>query len=73
MPPAPLHAGLSAALRVFLYSGSVLRSPYFRCRDSNYILQVLTSLEDCAFLPGDYVCRFGDEGREMFFIRQGVC
>lgn len=30
-------------------------------------------LKDGLFLPGDYVCRFGDEGKEMYFIYKGEC
>ena len=25
------------------------------------------------FLPGDFVCRFGDEGKEMYFLKKGAC
>merc|ERR1712048_1077374 len=29
--------------------------------------------EDKLFLPGDYVCRYADEGTEMYFIAKGRC
>lgn len=67
-----LSPPLDLALRVYLYHESVLlNSPYLRHKDANYILEIISGLEDKVYLPGDYVTRRGQVGSAMFFVIRG--
>lgn len=66
-----LSAPVESALRVYLYQESVLSARYFKDKDPNYILEVVRILEDCVFLPGDYVARCGEVGTQMYFVARG--
>jgi len=66
-----LSAPLESALRVYLYNESVLYARYFKDKDPSYILEVVRILQDCVFLPGDYVARCGEVGTQMYFVARG--
>jgi hypothetical protein len=66
-----LSKPLESALRVYLYNESVLYAKYFKSKDPNYIVEVVRILEDCIFLPGDYVIRCGEVGTQMYFVARG--
>jgi len=67
-----LSPPLDLALRVYLYHESVLlKSPYLRHKDANYILEIISGFEDKVYLPGDYVTRRGQVGTAMFFVIRG--
>eukprot|EP00929_Paragymnodinium_shiwhaense_P078374 TRINITY_DN40610_c0_g1_i1.p1 TRINITY_DN40610_c0_g1~~TRINITY_DN40610_c0_g1_i1.p1 ORF type:complete len:840 (+),score=165.78 TRINITY_DN40610_c0_g1_i1:67-2586(+) len=64
---------LALALKVFLYQDSVLlNSTYFFEKDTNYVLEVVSVLEDQIYLPGDFVIRRGQVGGAMFFVVRGT-
>ena len=54
---------------------SVLTSCYpnlrFRGCDPGLLQRLATHLRPMLFLPGDYVCRKGDVGKEMFIVNSG--
>jgi len=64
---------LSCALKVYLYSDSILHknNTFFSGKNHSYILEVVKVLEDYTFVPGDYVTRRGEVGAEMFFVGRG--
>ncbi|XP_015276910.1 PREDICTED: cyclic nucleotide-gated cation channel beta-3 [Gekko japonicus] len=43
----------------------------FKGCDSQMICDMLLRLKSIVYLPGDYVCRKGEIGREMYIIKQG--
>jgi CRP-like cAMP-binding protein len=62
---------LESAIRIYLYNESVLCSPYFSGKDTNYIVEIARALEDEIFLPGDYVIRNGEIAEGMYFVGRG--
>jgi len=38
-----------------------------------FIREVVVNLQDLIFLPGDWICRYGDYGDSMYFIVSGSC
>ncbi|CAK0871459.1 unnamed protein product [Prorocentrum cordatum] len=65
-----LSKPLELSLRLFIYR-RVVMSGFFDTTHQNYILEVVRVLEDHIYIPGDYVCRRGEMGNEMFFVNQG--
>lgn len=39
----------------------------------DFIVKLVQSLENVAYLPGDFIVREGEIGNEMFFLRKGHC
>eukprot|EP00928_Gymnodinium_smaydae_P041259 TRINITY_DN27933_c0_g3_i1.p1 TRINITY_DN27933_c0_g3~~TRINITY_DN27933_c0_g3_i1.p1 ORF type:complete len:960 (-),score=133.16 TRINITY_DN27933_c0_g3_i1:228-3107(-) len=67
-----LSGPLDCALRVYLYTESVLASPFFHGRIDEYIVEVVTVLQDEVFVPGDFLVRRGELAWEMFFVGSGA-
>ncbi|CAK0825761.1 unnamed protein product, partial [Prorocentrum cordatum] len=65
-----LSRPLELSLRLCIYS-KVVASGFFDTTQASYILEVVQVLQDRAYVPGDYVCRRGEMGAEMFFVSQG--
>lgn len=66
-----LSPNLSNELRLCVYRQLVLQAPFLREQPTKVIACIVNSLEDAIFLPADFIVRFGDAGRELFFIRRG--
>lgn len=67
-----LSPPLNLALRVYLYHDGVLsKSPYLKDKDPNYVMEIISGLEDQVYLPGDFVTRRGQVGSAMFFVLRG--
>ncbi|RVE72347.1 hypothetical protein OJAV_G00061020 [Oryzias javanicus] len=49
----------------------VSRVPLFQGCDRQMIFDMLKSLRSVVYLPGDYVCKKGEVGREMYIIKAG--
>uniref|UniRef100_A0AAQ4PFG2 Cyclic nucleotide gated channel subunit beta 1b n=1 Tax=Gasterosteus aculeatus aculeatus TaxID=481459 RepID=A0AAQ4PFG2_GASAC len=49
----------------------VSKVPLFQGCDRQMIFDMLKSLRSVVYLPGDYVCRKGEVGREMYIIKAG--
>uniref|UniRef100_A0A8C6SSC3 Cyclic nucleotide gated channel subunit beta 1b n=1 Tax=Neogobius melanostomus TaxID=47308 RepID=A0A8C6SSC3_9GOBI len=49
----------------------VSKVPLFQGCDSQMIFDMLKSLRSVVYLPGDYVCKKGEVGREMYIIKAG--
>jgi CRP-like cAMP-binding protein len=72
-----LLGGLSEQLNFELHLARhyrlVTAVPFFK-RSHPYVLrEIVLVLTDVIFLPGDWICRLGDEGKEMFFLHRGCC
>nr|XP_061812932.1 cyclic nucleotide-gated cation channel beta-3-like [Nerophis lumbriciformis] len=49
----------------------VSKVPLFQGCDQQMIFDMLKSLRSVVYLPGDYVCKKGEVGREMYIIKAG--
>merc|ERR1719316_1373738 len=67
-----LKGPIAMELRLSIYHPLVMRSSYFIDLPREVIKNLALSLQDAIYLPGDYVIRAGDFGREMFFILRGM-
>lgn len=65
--PQPLRVDL----RLFLHRQVLETVPLFQGADSGFLNQIVMMLEPMVAAPGDYIIRFGDVGKEMFFISKG--
>jgi CRP-like cAMP-binding protein len=68
-----LSPQLRFELQLQLYLDLVGKSRLFMRTKPKVIREIVTSLDDIIFLPGDWVCRFGDYGDSMYFIVGGQC
>lgn len=68
-----LSPQLNFELRFFLFYEQVTKVHLFEDCQPRVLRELVLNLNDKLFLPGDYVCRFGDKGEEMFFICKGRC
>eukprot|EP00927_Polykrikos_kofoidii_P044996 TRINITY_DN38858_c0_g2_i1.p1 TRINITY_DN38858_c0_g2~~TRINITY_DN38858_c0_g2_i1.p1 ORF type:complete len:745 (+),score=44.71 TRINITY_DN38858_c0_g2_i1:122-2356(+) len=67
-----LSGPLDTALKMYLYSETVLFSSFFHGRSHEYIVEVVRVLVDQVYLPGDYVTRRGELAHGMFFVGRGT-
>jgi len=70
---AGLSEQLSFELRLVLYYSLLSEVPIFKNSHARVLRELVCVLHDELFLPGDFVCRYGDAGSEMFFIASGEC
>ncbi|XP_068607454.1 cyclic nucleotide-gated channel beta-3 [Brachionichthys hirsutus] len=49
----------------------VSKVPLFQGCDRQMVFDLLTRLKSVVYLPGDFVCKKGEIGREMYIIKQG--
>jgi voltage-gated potassium channel len=68
-----LSPQLRFELQLHLYLDLVGKSQLFRKTKPRVIREIVMSLNDIIFLPGDWVCRQGDYGDSMYFIVSGEC
>jgi len=68
-----LSPQLRFELQLHLYLDLVRKSGLFRRTRPRVIREIVVKLEDVIFLPGDWVCRYGDYGDSMFFMASGQC
>ena len=71
-----LFKGLSEHLlfemNLFLYHDLVSNTELFKRTPAKVVKEIIMVLKDTVYLPGDFICRPGDEGTAMFFIVSGV-
>jgi len=70
---AHLSPQLRFELHLHLYLGLVRQSKLFRRTRPRVIREIVLKLQDVIFIPGDWVCRYGDYGDSMYFIVAGKC
>ncbi|CAK0867890.1 unnamed protein product [Prorocentrum cordatum] len=70
---ADLSPQLRFELQLHLYLDLVGKSGLFRKARPRVIREIIVKLEDVIFLPGDWICRYGDYGDSMYFIMRGRC
>ena len=68
-----LSPQLRFELHLYLYSALIKNTSLFRKTQPRVIREMVLVLKDIIFLPGDYICRYGDSGDSMYFIVKGIC
>ncbi|CAF4199169.1 unnamed protein product [Rotaria socialis] len=70
-----LNSDLSVELRkdlaIKVHLESLQQVKLFNDCESNLLVELVTKLKPIFFGPGDYVCRKGDIGKEMYIIKRG--
>ncbi|XP_054020828.1 cyclic nucleotide-gated cation channel alpha-4-like [Dryobates pubescens] len=66
-----LPRGLMAEVVAEVHLPALARVGIFQGWQEGVLRQLVLKLRPQVFMPGEFVCRRGDVGREMFFIRQG--
>ncbi|NXF56216.1 CNGA4 protein, partial [Oceanites oceanicus] len=66
-----LPRGLRAEVAASVHLPSLRRVGLFQSWEHGLLLQLVLRLQPQVFGPGEFVCRKGDVGREMYFIREG--
>lgn len=67
-----LSGPLALELKLNIYHTLVTRAPFFQNTNPEVIKNIIVSLQDAVYLPGDFIIRRGDYGQEMFFIFRGT-
>lgn len=67
-----LSMQLHFELNLVLYFNLIIGADIFKKSHPRVLRQIVLVFEDKLFLPGDYVCRYADEGTEMYFIFKGL-
>lgn len=68
-----LSPQLRFELQLQLYLDLVVQSGLFKHMRPRVIREIVVHLKDLIFLPGDWICRYGDYGDSMYFIVSGSC
>ncbi|CAF1413050.1 unnamed protein product [Rotaria sordida] len=66
-----LSVELCKDLAVKVHLESLQRVTLFHDCEPNLLIELVTKLKPTFFGPGDYVCRKGDIGKEMYIIKRG--
>jgi voltage-gated potassium channel len=67
-----LSPQLHFELNLVLYFNLIIEADIFKKSHPKVIRQIVLAFEDKLFLPGDYICRYDDEGSEMYFVSKGM-
>eukprot|EP00746_Dinoflagellata_sp_MGD_P168495 gnl/MRDRNA2_/MRDRNA2_99997_c0_seq1.p1 gnl/MRDRNA2_/MRDRNA2_99997_c0~~gnl/MRDRNA2_/MRDRNA2_99997_c0_seq1.p1 ORF type:complete len:1121 (+),score=219.66 gnl/MRDRNA2_/MRDRNA2_99997_c0_seq1:122-3484(+) len=68
-----LSSQLQWELNLCLYHEILSQANLFKQLPPGMMLDVVMSFEDNVYLPGDFVCRYGETGDGMHFILKGLC
>merc|ERR1712216_216021 len=68
-----LSPQLSYEVHLLIYFSLLRHVPIFRKSPEIVLREFVKLLRDAAYLPGDFICRVGDEAQEMYFIKRGLC
>jgi len=66
-----LPSSLKTEVIMHLKKEIVEKIPLFQGAEKDFIAEIAVNLQPVIFMPGDYVFKAGDIGREMFFIVKG--
>lgn len=68
---AILPAKLKAEIATNVHLGSLKRVAIFKECEVGLLAELVLKLKEIVFSPGDYVCRKGDIGKELYIIKSG--
>lgn len=69
---ADLPASLMNEVSLFLKRDIIDKVPFFQGVNEELLREIAAEMRPTVFTPGDYVCRAGEDGDEMFFINRGT-
>ncbi|KAH9279171.1 Cyclic nucleotide-gated olfactory channel [Echinococcus granulosus] len=62
---------LKAEVAIHVHLDMLKRVDMFQDTEEGFLLDLVLRLRPALFSPGDFICRKGEIGREMFFVSQG--
>ncbi len=68
-----LSVNLLVELKLFLFRQLFISATFFKDCSSSLIQQIVLTLQECTYSPGDIIILRGQIGREVFFIVKGKC
>ncbi|ESN90199.1 hypothetical protein HELRODRAFT_90895, partial [Helobdella robusta] len=66
-----LPSKLKAEIAINVHLGSLKRVAIFKECEIGLLVELVLKLKQTVFSPGDYVCRKGDIGKELYIIKNG--
>ena len=66
-----LPESIRAEIATSVHAATLRRVTIFRECETGLLTQLVLKLRPSAFGPGDYVCRKGDIGKELYIIKRG--
>ncbi|KAL5268702.1 hypothetical protein ACHWQZ_G002521 [Mnemiopsis leidyi] len=63
---------LQAEMAIHVHLATLKQVELFQNCESGFLIALVLKLKHQVYSPGDYVCRKGDIGREMFIVKQGM-
>ena len=66
-----LPPGLQAEVSLFLKKDIIEKVPLFHGASEEFIREMALQMQSVVYLPGDYVFRAAEHGRDMYFVSRG--
>ncbi|CAH1799508.1 unnamed protein product [Owenia fusiformis] len=63
---------LRSEIALQIHLQTIQRIDIFKDCDPGLLKELVLKLRLCVFSPGDYICRKGDIGRDMYIVKQGL-
>jgi voltage-gated potassium channel len=67
-----LPPSLGTEISLFLKRDFIQRVPIFQGASDEFIKEIALHMKPLVFMPGDYVYKAGEFGRDMYFISRGT-
>jgi len=68
---ADLPDSLRSRLMIVMNRDLIDRIPIFQYMPANVYIRMVQRLQHATFLPGEFVARYGEESRDIYFIKRG--
>jgi len=59
-------------IKTVMYHELVIQAAFLRCLSSDALQQIIKALTDFHYLPSDFLVRRGEDGSDMYFLREGA-
>lgn len=67
-----LPPSLKTEVSLFLKRDIIAKVPLFHGADEEFVKEIALQMKPLVFMPGDYVYKAGEPGRDMYFISKGT-
>lgn len=67
-----LPPGLQAEVSLFLKKDIIEKVPLFKGASEEFVKEMALQMQSVVYMPGDFVFRAGEHGRDMYFVSKGV-